>query len=269
MCAGTAQGVINVFGGKLNYIQKKLLIVDGQHEQLACTLPESMCSIGGLVLRHLVQQRGYEATSASGRCMMNRNPRDGVAGRKRNLLCDTAAECGLSMGLGPICLDELMFWMEKQSLQLITLAVQVAWTTLMEGTLDSGGLPEEPLHTVGRHLPAGVEASNMPNTTQRRSHCYSNSGNCCPGTLLRRCDLMSFVLEFAEPIVCVVDFTTSYSAEYRRISATQFFPALEKVSLCAKLCGSLREKLELNFLPWFLRTPFVKLRYLNCKRTIN
>ncbi|KAI6018092.1 hypothetical protein BKA83DRAFT_4128005 [Pisolithus microcarpus] len=56
MCAGTAQGVINVFGGKLNYVQKKL----------ACTLPESMCSIGGLVLRHLVQQRGYEATSASG-----------------------------------------------------------------------------------------------------------------------------------------------------------------------------------------------------------
>ncbi|KAI6018091.1 hypothetical protein PISMIDRAFT_15040 [Pisolithus microcarpus 441] len=50
-----------------------------------------------------------------------------------DLLCDTTAECGLSMGLGPICLDELMFWMEKQSLQLITLAVQVAWTTLMEG----------------------------------------------------------------------------------------------------------------------------------------
>ncbi|KAI6035912.1 hypothetical protein PISMIDRAFT_13396 [Pisolithus microcarpus 441] len=41
-----------------------------------------------------------------------------------DLLCDTAAECGLSMGLGPICLDKLMFWMEKQSLQLITLAVQ-------------------------------------------------------------------------------------------------------------------------------------------------
>ncbi|KAI6017711.1 hypothetical protein BKA83DRAFT_4128264 [Pisolithus microcarpus] len=79
-----------------------------------------------------------------------------------NLLCDTTTECGLSMGLGPICLDELMFWMEKQSLQLITLTVQVAWTTLMEGTLDSRGLPEEPLHTVGRHLPAGVEASNMP-----------------------------------------------------------------------------------------------------------
>ncbi|KAI6017351.1 hypothetical protein BKA83DRAFT_4128479 [Pisolithus microcarpus] len=218
-----------------------------------------MCSIGGLVLRHLVQQCGYEATSASGRMRL----------LSADLLCDTAAECGLSMGLGPICLDKLMFWMEKQSLQLITLAVQVAWTTLMEGTLDSGGLPEEPLHTVGRHLPAGVEASNTPNTTQHRSHCYSNSGNCRPGTLLRRCDLMSFVLEFAEPIVCVVDFTTSYSAEYRRISATQFFPALEKVSLCAKLCGSLREKPELNFLPWFLRTPFVKLRYLNCKRTIN
>ncbi|KAI5980546.1 hypothetical protein EDD15DRAFT_2205899 [Pisolithus albus] len=177
-----------------------------------------------------------------------------------DLLCDTAVECGLSMGPGSICLDELIFWMEKQPLQPTTLAVQVAWTTSMEGTLDCGGLPEVPLHTVGGHLPTAVKASDTPYQRVADSKAFTWSSWVRPSEL---------VLEFAEPIVHIVDFTTS-CAPHMLLSIlnqtaqniTEYPPPSffrhprRSVSVQNYGVPPTREP-EPNFLPWLLRTPFV------------
>ncbi|KAI6004203.1 hypothetical protein EDD15DRAFT_2192098 [Pisolithus albus] len=177
-----------------------------------------------------------------------------------DLLCDTAVECGLSMGPGSICLDELIFWMEKQPLQPTTLAVQVAWTTSMEGTLDCGGLPEVPLHTIGGHLPTAVKASDTLYQRVADSKAFTWSSWVRPSEL---------VLEFAEPIVHIVDFTTS-CAPHMLLSIlnqtaqniTEYPPPSffrhprRSVSVQNYGVPPTRE-LEPNFLPWLLRTPFV------------
>ncbi|KAI5989503.1 hypothetical protein EDD15DRAFT_2198463 [Pisolithus albus] len=209
-----------------------------------------------------------------------------------DLLCDTAVECGLSMGPGSICLDELIFWMEKQPLQPTTLAIQVAWTTSMEGTLDCGGLPEVPLHTVGGHLPTAVKASDTP-YVRASEHGISTSSGLQSfhvvflGALLSAPSPLSLVsldaiaddttdvrpselvLEFAEPIVHIVDFTTS-CAPHMLLSIlnqtaqniTEYPPPSffrhprRSVSMQNYGVPPTREP-EPNFLPWLLRTPFV------------
>ena len=70
-----------------------------------------------------------------------------------DLLCDAVAELQSFYGTRSILdQDQLMSWMEKYPTQLVTLAVQVAWTTSVESTLDSGILPESPLDTIEQAL---------------------------------------------------------------------------------------------------------------------
>lgn len=70
-----------------------------------------------------------------------------------DLLCDAVGELQSFYGTGsPLDMDQLMYWMEKYPAQLVTLAIQVAWTTSVEGALESGGLPEGPLETISQAL---------------------------------------------------------------------------------------------------------------------
>lgn len=70
-----------------------------------------------------------------------------------DLLCDAVGELQSFYGTGsPLNMDQLMYWMEKYPAQLVTLAIQVAWTTSVEGSLESGDLPEGSLETVSQAL---------------------------------------------------------------------------------------------------------------------
>ncbi|KAI6162009.1 dynein heavy chain protein 1 [Pisolithus thermaeus] len=88
-----------------------------------------------------------------------------------NLLCDAVADLQSFYGTGTsLDRDQLMYWMEKYPAQLVTLAVQVAWTTSVEGTLDSGGLPDEPLDTIGQALDllADIVLQELKPVTRRK-----------------------------------------------------------------------------------------------------
>ncbi|KAI6045169.1 dynein heavy chain protein 1 [Pisolithus marmoratus] len=88
-----------------------------------------------------------------------------------NLLCDSVADLQSFYGTGSsLDRDQLMCWMEKYPAQLVTLAVQVAWTASVESTLDSGGLPEEPLDTIGQALDllADVVLQELKPVTRRK-----------------------------------------------------------------------------------------------------
>ncbi|KAI9572626.1 dynein heavy chain and region D6 of dynein motor-domain-containing protein [Boletus coccyginus] len=70
-----------------------------------------------------------------------------------DLLCDAVGELQSFYGTrSPLDIDQLMDWMEKYPAQLVTLAIQVAWTTSVEATLESGNLPEGPLETISQAL---------------------------------------------------------------------------------------------------------------------
>ena len=70
-----------------------------------------------------------------------------------DLLCDAVGELQSFYGTGsPLNMDQLMYWMEKYPAQLVTLAIQVAWTTSVEGSLELGSLPEGPLETISQAL---------------------------------------------------------------------------------------------------------------------
>ncbi|KAI6134168.1 dynein heavy chain protein 1, partial [Pisolithus croceorrhizus] len=88
-----------------------------------------------------------------------------------NLLCDAVTDLQSFYGTGTsLDRDQLMYWMEKYPAQLVTLAVQVAWTTSVEGTLDSGGLPDEPLDTIGQALDllADIVLQELKPVTRRK-----------------------------------------------------------------------------------------------------
>ena len=70
-----------------------------------------------------------------------------------DLLCDAVGELQSFYGTGsPLNMDQLMYWMEKYPAQLVTLAIQVAWTTSVESSLESSNLPEGPLATISQAL---------------------------------------------------------------------------------------------------------------------
>lgn len=88
-----------------------------------------------------------------------------------DLLCDAVAELQSFYGTGsPLDQDQLMFWMEKYPAQLVTLAVQVAWTTSVESALDSGRLPEGPLDIIGQALDllADIVLQELKAVTRRK-----------------------------------------------------------------------------------------------------
>ncbi|OJA07948.1 hypothetical protein AZE42_05923 [Rhizopogon vesiculosus] len=88
-----------------------------------------------------------------------------------DLLSDAVSELTSFYGTGsPLVMDQLMVWMEKYPAQLVTLAVQVAWTTSVDATLESGTLPEAPLETVGQALDllADIVLQELSPVTRRK-----------------------------------------------------------------------------------------------------
>jgi dynein heavy chain 1 len=88
-----------------------------------------------------------------------------------DLLCDAVTELQFFYGTGsPLEMDQLMTWMEKYPAQLVTLAVQVAWTTAVDATLESGSLPEVPLETVSQALDllADIVLQELSPVTRRK-----------------------------------------------------------------------------------------------------
>jgi dynein heavy chain 1 len=63
-----------------------------------------------------------------------------------------------------------MAWMEKYPAQLVTLAVQVAWTAAVENSLDSNQSPQGPLTTINQALDllADVVLQELSPVTRRK-----------------------------------------------------------------------------------------------------
>ncbi|KAG2057179.1 hypothetical protein BDR06DRAFT_1019336 [Suillus hirtellus] len=88
-----------------------------------------------------------------------------------DLLCDAVTELQSFYSTGsPLEMDQLMTWMEQYPAQLVTLAVQVAWTTAVDATLESGKLPEVPLETVSQALDllADIVLQELSPVTRRK-----------------------------------------------------------------------------------------------------
>lgn len=88
-----------------------------------------------------------------------------------DLLCDAVGELTSFYGTGsPLVMDQLMTWMEKYPAQLVTLAIQVAWTTSVDATLESGELPDAPLETVSQALDllADIVLQELSPVTRRK-----------------------------------------------------------------------------------------------------
>jgi dynein heavy chain 1 len=69
-----------------------------------------------------------------------------------NLLTDAVGELQTFYGKGTLQAEQLMSWMEKYPAQLVTLAVQVAWTASVEASLDAAQVPKEPLDVIHQAL---------------------------------------------------------------------------------------------------------------------
>jgi dynein heavy chain 1 len=88
-----------------------------------------------------------------------------------DLLCDAVTELQSFYGTGsPLEMDQLMTWMEKYPAQLVTLAVQVAWTTAVDAALESAKFPEAPLETVSQALDllADIVLQELSPVTRRK-----------------------------------------------------------------------------------------------------
>ncbi|KAI0762764.1 dynein heavy chain protein 1 [Fomes fomentarius] len=87
------------------------------------------------------------------------------------LLCDAVAELQSFYGsVSPLPLDQFMEWLEKYPAQLVTLAIQVAWTASVESALESSQSLDGPLDTVrqGLDLLADVVLTELKPVTRRK-----------------------------------------------------------------------------------------------------
>lgn len=90
-----------------------------------------------------------------------------------NLLSEAVAELQVFYGTGAgskVPMDQLMTWMEKYPAQLVTLAVQVAWTASVESALDANQAPEGALETVHQALDllADIVLQELSPVTRRK-----------------------------------------------------------------------------------------------------
>ncbi|KAF9245447.1 dynein heavy chain, N-terminal region 2-domain-containing protein [Melanogaster broomeanus] len=87
-----------------------------------------------------------------------------------DLLCDAVGELQSFYGSGPLDVDQLMAWLERYPARLVTLVVQVAWTTSIESTLESGKLPDVPLATISQALDllADIVLQELSPVTRRK-----------------------------------------------------------------------------------------------------
>ena len=87
------------------------------------------------------------------------------------LLCDAVAELQAFYGTGgSLPQDQFIAWLEKFPAQLVTLAIQVAWTTSIEAALQKSESLEGPLDTVrqGLDLLADVVLTELSAVTRRK-----------------------------------------------------------------------------------------------------
>ena len=87
------------------------------------------------------------------------------------LLCDAVAELQAFYGTGgSLPQDQFIAWVEKFPAQLVTLAIQVAWTTSIEAALQKSESLEGPLDTVrqGLDLLADVVLTELSAVTRRK-----------------------------------------------------------------------------------------------------
>ncbi|KAJ7825692.1 hypothetical protein B0H14DRAFT_3725952 [Mycena olivaceomarginata] len=88
-----------------------------------------------------------------------------------NLLSDAVTELQVIYGAGStLPMDQLMLWMEKYPAQLVTLAVQVAWTAAVEASLEAKQSPEGPLQIVTQalNLLADIVLQELSPVTRRK-----------------------------------------------------------------------------------------------------
>ena len=85
------------------------------------------------------------------------------------LLCESVTELQGFYGSG-LEMGSFMAWMEKYPAQLVTLAVQVAWTGAVEASFQQGNTPEDPLNTIhrGLELLADVVLTELAPVTRRK-----------------------------------------------------------------------------------------------------
>lgn len=87
-----------------------------------------------------------------------------------DLLSDAVTELQTFYGTGTTLVTELMTWMEKYPAQLVTLAVQVAWTATVEASLESAQAPEGALETIDQALEqfANIVLKDLSPVTRRK-----------------------------------------------------------------------------------------------------
>ncbi|KAI0090006.1 dynein heavy chain protein 1 [Irpex rosettiformis] len=88
-----------------------------------------------------------------------------------DLLCDAVAELKTIYGNGtPLVQDQFIAWLEKFPAQLVTLAIQVAWTASIEDALQRSESLDGPLDTVrqGLDLLADVVLTELTPVTRRK-----------------------------------------------------------------------------------------------------
>ena len=85
------------------------------------------------------------------------------------LLCESISELQEFYGSG-LEMEHFMAWMEKYPSQLVTLAIQVAWTGAVETSFQQGSIPEGPLNTIqkGLELLADVVLTELAPITRRK-----------------------------------------------------------------------------------------------------
>ncbi|KAI5123747.1 hypothetical protein M0805_000339 [Coniferiporia weirii] len=87
------------------------------------------------------------------------------------LLCDAVTELQEFYGQGTSFTAEAFIrWIEKYPAQLVSLAIQVAWTASVEDCLEAGQTPDDPLETVSRGLGllADVVLTDLNPITRRK-----------------------------------------------------------------------------------------------------
>jgi dynein heavy chain 1 len=88
-----------------------------------------------------------------------------------DLLSKSVAELQAFYGTGStVPMDQLMSWMENYPAQLVTLAIQVAWTSSIETPLESGTSLEQPLNTIHQALDllADIVLQDLAPVTRRK-----------------------------------------------------------------------------------------------------
>jgi dynein heavy chain 1 len=87
------------------------------------------------------------------------------------LLCDAVTELQLFYGNdSKLSMEQLITWMEKYPAQLVTLAIQVAWTVSVEAALEASRAPDAPLDTVHQALDllADIVLQELKPVTRRK-----------------------------------------------------------------------------------------------------